>query len=67
MQYRVAAYKCKVNSVIELSDNITPVGAVYVGDDLFIICLDPLEERHLPEAEEKEEEKVVSKDTHNAG
>lgn len=56
MQYRVAAFKCKVNSMIDLKDDMVPVGVIQTGEDLFVICLDPLEERKLPE-EKAEEEK----------
>lgn len=56
MRYRIDAYKGKINSVIELSDDMIPVGAVYIGDDLFVIVLDPLDERNLPEAESIKEE-----------
>ena len=52
MQYKVVAYRCKVNSIIDLKDNVIPVGTCYVGDDLFVIGLDPVEERHLSEEEE---------------
>lgn len=56
MQYRVAAFKCKVNSIIELEDKAVPLGAFYDGGDLYVICLDPLEEKKLPEEEETKEE-----------
>ncbi len=56
MQYRIVAYKGKVNSIIDLKDNVIPVGSCYVGEDLFIIGLDPLEERHLSEEEPEKEE-----------
>jgi len=63
MRYRIDAFRGKVNSVIELSDDMVPVGAVYIGEDLFIIVLDPLDERTLPEEEatkgETEEEKLA--------
>lgn len=58
MQYRVAAFKCKVNSVIELTDDMIPLGAIYDSGDLYVICLDPIEEKKLPE-EEHEASKVV--------
>ena len=53
MEYRVSAYKCKVKSIIDLEDNIVPVGAFYDSGDLYVIALEPLEEKHLPEEEEK--------------
>ncbi len=56
MQYRVEAYKCKVNSVIELDDNMIPVGAFYDPPDLYIISLNPIEEKKLPEEPENKEE-----------
>jgi len=61
MQYRVEAYKCRVNSVLELEDDMIPVGTVQVRADLFVICLDPLEERKLAE-EKSEEEKEPGKE-----
>jgi len=63
MQYRVDAYKCKINSVIELSDDMIPVGTVYIGEDLFVIVLDPLEERRLPEEDLKAEEEGKAEKT----
>lgn len=57
MQYRDIAYKCRVHSVIDLKDDVVPVGVVQAGEDLFVICLDPLEERRLAEEVEKEKEK----------
>ncbi len=54
MQYRVMAFKCKVNSIIDLEDNMEPAGAFYEGGDLFVIALEPLEEKKLPEAEQPE-------------
>ena len=64
MRYRIDAFKGKVNSVIELSDDMIPVGAVYIGEDLFIIVLDPLDGRTLPEEKavegESEEEKPAA-------
>ena len=58
MQYKIVAYRGKVNSVIDLKDSVIPVGSCYVGDDLFIIGLDPLEERHLSEEETVKEEHI---------
>jgi len=54
MQYRVMAYKCKVNSLVELGDNMTAVGSFYEGGELFLICLEPLEPMHLPGEEQPE-------------
>ncbi len=56
MQYRIAAHKCKVGGMIDLKDDIIPVGSILIGEDLFIICLDPLEERKLSEEEPSKEE-----------
>ncbi len=61
MQYRVTAHKCKVGSMIDLGDTQVPLGTIYEGGDLFVICLDPLEERKLPE-EKKEEEPETKED-----
>lgn len=63
MNYRVSAYKCKVNSIISLEDNIVPVGSVYEQGDLFIMCLEPLEERHLPEEDEESASNEESADS----
>ena len=63
MQYRVEAFKCKVNGVIELQDDIIPVGSFYEGGELFIICLDPLEVKKLPGEDDDEKEKVEKEKT----
>lgn len=55
MQYKVIAYKCKIGEVLELGDEIIPAGVTYEGGDLFVVCLSPLEEKHLPEENEEEE------------
>ncbi len=56
MQYKVTAHKCKVGSVIDLNDSMVPAGTISIGEDLFIITLEPLEERRLPEEEVSESE-----------
>ena len=61
MDYRIEAFKCKVNTVITLEDDMIPVGSVYIGGELFIIALDPLQERKLPE-EDYEKKLPVSED-----
>ncbi len=55
MQYRITAYRGKVNSVVDLKDNIITAGVVVLpgSDDLFIICLDPIEAKGLAEETEK--------------
>lgn len=60
MQYRVMAYKCKVNSVLDLADDMVPLGAFYDPPDLYVICLEPLEEKKLPEEGTDKETKEVS-------
>ena len=54
MQYRVIAFKCKVNDIIELGNSMVPLGSFYEGGELFIICLEPLEPVHLPGEEQPE-------------
>ncbi len=56
MQYKISAYKGKVNSIIELKDSTIPVGSIQTGEDLFIICLEPIEARELAHADDEEEE-----------
>lgn len=59
MEYRITAYRGKVNSVVDLKDDVIAVGVVTLpgSEDLFIVCLDPLEEKSLAEEPEKETEK----------
>lgn len=63
MEYRVDAYKTKINDVIEIGDEMIPVGSFYEGGTLFVIVLDPLGPKNLPEKiypedeDEEEQEK----------
>ena len=57
MQYKVVAFRTRVNSLIELKDNVVPAGVILpaTSDEMFIVCLEPIEDRKLPEAESDEE------------
>lgn len=56
MKYKVVAYHAKVNTLLELKEGVIPAGVVYPtsSNELFIICLEPLEKTELPEEEEKQ-------------
>lgn len=49
MDYRIGAYKCKVNSVVSLDEGEKPVGVIQVDEWMYLVTVDPLEERKLPE------------------
>ncbi len=57
MQYKVVAYNAKVGSVIDLAENVTIAGVIYPAssNEMFIVCLEPVEDKRLPMAELEEE------------
>jgi len=58
MKYKVVAYRAKVNSLLELEEGVIAAGVIYPtsSDELFIVCLVPLQKVELPEEEGKEKE-----------
>jgi len=56
MRYRIVAYKAKVGSEITVENDRVPLGVFYEAGELYIVYLQPLEEKILPEEKLKESE-----------